>query len=139
MCSRARLRFAPQSGVGGGAPRPRKERAARMSITKPSEIVAWIIAGDRQLGRICRNAMARCPSPTTRAASTYSRSRSARTAPRTRRAILGIWAIPSATMSPAVFQKERQLIGLDDGGSNEVEQDAWERQPGIDDAHQYRV
>jgi hypothetical protein len=42
-------------------------------------------------------------------------------------------------MSPTVFQKERQLIGLDDGGSNEVEQDAWERQPGIDDPHQDRV
>src|SRR5262249_58445238 len=46
---------------------------------------------------------------------------------------------PQGENEPDGVPEDRQLIGLDDGGSNEVEQDAWKRQPGIDDPHQDRV
>src|SRR4029453_2860814 len=57
ICSRARLRSAPQSGVGGGAPRPKKDREAMISSSTPSAMVACTMIGDMQLGKTWRKAI----------------------------------------------------------------------------------
>ena len=51
-----------------------------MAIAMPSTIADWMITGARTTVRMCRPMIRRSDSPDTRAASTYSSSRTPRTA-----------------------------------------------------------
>ena len=90
--------IAPQEGVGGGTPRPRKLRKAskRMAIGTP--MVAWTIIGPSAFGRMCRKMILFALAPPARAASTNSRSRKARVWPRTNRAMVIHWVKAMAKM-----------------------------------------
>src|SRR5262245_37922125 len=51
---RASVIIEPQSGVGGGAPSPRKLSTDSSRIAKEIEMVAWTSSGLKILGKICR-------------------------------------------------------------------------------------
>ena len=66
----ARKIIEPQSGVGGCAPMPMKEREARERIAPDEAIEAATVKGLTMLGRMCRPTMRRREAPSTVAAVT---------------------------------------------------------------------
>ena len=60
----------PHSGVGGLAPRPRKERPATSRITVPMSSVICTITGPKALGRMWRRTIRESRTPIVLAAST---------------------------------------------------------------------
>ncbi len=71
MNDRPSFSIAPQSGVGGRIPRPRKLSAAPAMMAPGMPSVTRTMIGADTLGRTCRKTMRRSPHPATRAASTY--------------------------------------------------------------------
>ena len=61
----------PQVGVGGGGPKPRKERLASTMIVLPNWTEAKMMMGAVTLGRMCWNTIRVPVAPTARAASMY--------------------------------------------------------------------
>ena len=88
MCARPSAIMAPQEGVGGGIPAPRKLREASTMITQPTWSVASTTSGLTMLGKMWRWRMRNDEQPATRARATNSRSFQVRTSPRTSRANL---------------------------------------------------
>ena len=76
----------PSDGVVGGTPTPRKDSVASVMIAMARWIVAITSTGPSTFGRIWRHRISPGPIPITRAACTYSFSRSTRGEPRTVRA-----------------------------------------------------
>ena len=75
----------PHEGVGGGTPNPRKLNADSIRIASAMPNVAVTIKIGASAGNTCRIRMRKSDTPTLRAASTYSRSRSESTSARTSR------------------------------------------------------
>src|SRR5215472_18503889 len=86
MYDKPKASVAPQLGVGGGTPRPRKLSAASVVIAVPMPSVASTSSGAAALGRMCPSTIRGPVSPITRAASTNSSCLSASALARTTRA-----------------------------------------------------
>ena len=86
---RASLIITPHSGVGGWAPKPMNERPATEVIAAPMSKLACTSSGASVLGSRCRRTIRHSGTPTVRAARMNSRSLSASTCPRIRRAYTG--------------------------------------------------
>src|SRR4030042_5544793 len=91
---RSALNMEPHSGVGGCAPRPRKDRAAasRMAVAIPN--VPKTISGVSEFGRMRPNKIYKVLPPKAREAATKSISRVVRIAERVTRAYAGMDTIP---------------------------------------------
>src|SRR5438309_8970631 len=100
--------MAPQEGVGGGTPRPRKLRKASKRIAMGMPMVAWTISGPRAFGRMWRKMILLALAPPERAASTNSRSRKASVWPRTSRAMFIHWVNAIAKMMMASDRPRRR-------------------------------
>src|SRR5258705_4786722 len=72
----------PQGGVGGGAPRPRKERLDSARMTVPTRVVSRTMIGGMMFGRMCRHRMRFVEAPIDCAACTHIFSRTDTTAER---------------------------------------------------------
>src|SRR5205085_9293220 len=77
-----------QLGVGGTTPTPRNESDASVTSAVATPSVACTMIGAVILRQIWRRMIVTGETPTTRAAATYSRSRSESVWPRARRAIV---------------------------------------------------
>src|SRR5713101_10218676 len=77
----------PQLAVGGWIPKPRNDSVLSTRIASATTSVAFTMMGPRQLGNTWRRMMRVFDAPIARDASTNSRSRNDRVAPRTIRAI----------------------------------------------------
>src|SRR2546426_666629 len=89
----------PQEGYGSGTPRPRNDSVASTRIALPSCAVQRTMNGPIVLGRMWRNAILRCRTPSARAASTYCISRIDSTLQRITRAARGVIGIQMAIIT----------------------------------------
>ena len=96
---RAAETMLPQEGVGGCAPRPRKDNPVSIKMAKPRLSDVWTRIGAATFGRMAVRRMRPSPAPTTRAACTYSLSRTARVAPKTTRTKRGMYTMAMTIVS----------------------------------------
>ena len=94
----ASLSIAPQL-ASLAEPRPRNSMPAWMTTATPNICAAWMIVGACTTGRMWRRTIRRSFRPETRAASTYSSSRTEVTEARTRRKTPGARMTPSTVMA----------------------------------------
>ena len=76
----------PQVAAGGGSPKPRKLKVARIKIASATWNVAFTTIVEIVLGTMCRMITRPEEPPITRTASTYSLTRSDKVSPRISRA-----------------------------------------------------
>ena len=88
----------PQVALGGGTPKPRKERLDSVRMAPATPRVAETRTGPSALGTRCRKMTRRPDAPTPWAAWTKSRSRSDRISARTKRAVPSQLVRPMTTM-----------------------------------------
>ena len=87
---RASASMLPQLGSGGGGPKPRNDRAVTVKMVLARIRLVCTRIGETTIGSTWRSAMANSPTPTLRAASTWSQRLTLSTGPRTTRAIAGV-------------------------------------------------
>ena len=110
----------PRLGSGGWTPSPRKLSVASSRIASATPNVASTVSGPKMFGSTWRTRIDRSDTPTTRAAITYSASRSASTWPRRIRAVGGqpsrpITAITDSSDGPTTDTKTMisSSVGID--------------------------
>ena len=80
----------PHDGAGGCAESPRNERAPSVSTDQERARLTWTTSVETRFGTMWHTTIRNGVAPIARAASTKSRTLSARTGPRTTRAKMGV-------------------------------------------------
>src|SRR5689334_20151697 len=102
MLAKASLSMEPQL-AWVAEPRPRNSRPDWMTMPRPSIWAAWMMVGAWTTGRMWRRMIRESDRPDTRAASTYSSSRTEITEARIRRKTPGDINTPKTAMARYVF------------------------------------
>ena len=102
ISARASFNIAPHSGVGGCAPRPRKDKLAAVMMDVPIRMEKYTTMDEIVPGKIWRSIIVIGPAPRLRAASTNVWRLSDSVLPRTKRANAGMLKIATARMTFAI-------------------------------------